>query len=150
MKILALAFCVTIASASIAGAENRYSLAETDSGTVRLDRKTGTVSFCRKVGAGLACSMAAEEREAMEKAHEDMAIRIDTLEERLAKLELAILEAEQEREKSSAIKKPDKDKSDQLSGDEERQIDKAMRVTENVMRRFIGAIKDIKRDLETN
>lgn len=147
MKYSALVVLASLSFIVPASATDKnFSIAETENGTVRLDRRSGEVSFCRKINGGMACSMAADERDAWVQATEGMAKRIDELEKRIVRLEAAADIGPPLGPRS----KDDNEQTPELSQREERQIDKAMRVMENVARRFIGIVKELKRDFESN
>lgn len=119
-------------------AQDRYQLLDRGGSLVRMDRVTGQVSTCRKVGVSLACSIAADEREALLSANEELSSRIDALDQRLKLLE-----------KPDSTTRPDEsaqeDNSEDIPG-----FDKAMEVTERVMRRMIAMMKELKGDFESN
>ena len=129
-----------------ASAQERYSMEKMENGTIRLNNKSGAVSYCREVGSGMTCSMAADERATWSAEMEAMAARIELLEQRLAQLETKAPPADAKPDAGGAEPKP----GENLTEKEERQLDKAMRVAEKMMRRMIGVVKELKRDFETN
>jgi hypothetical protein len=62
---------------------DRYQLERTQSGFIRLDRQTGSVSFCREEAGGLTCRLAADERAAFDQELDMLGQRVETLEKRL-------------------------------------------------------------------
>lgn len=127
-------------------AENRYILSETEEGTIRMDKQTGAVSYCKKVGSGIACSMAADERTALLEANEDMSERVASLEKRIELLESKLTASDQVVPEKVGPKAPETT----LDKDEERQIDKAMRMAETVMRKFFTMAKELKNEFQSN
>lgn len=117
-------------------ADDGFALVETEEGMVRVDRQSGAVSYCRQINGAMACSVAADERVAWEKENERLLARIEELEGRIAKLEGA-----------KPVDPPDDETV--LTPQEERKLDKAMRVAETFMRRFVALMKDIGQDLQT-
>lgn len=132
-RLLALVILI-VSSTGATHAQDRYQLLESGNNLIRMDRVTGQVSTCRKVGVSLACSIAADEREALLNANEELSIRIDALEERVKVLEMPL--------KSTQA---DEDAQEDIPG-----FDKAMQVTERVMRRMIAMMKELKQDFESN
>ena len=132
-------------------AENRYSMAETKDGTIRLDRKSGAVSYCRKVGSGIVCTLAADERQAWVKVSESMEKRIVELEKRIARLEAFRENDTGLNDSPSQLKKdPKLPVLPKLSQKEEGEINRAMRVGELFLRRFVGVLKELKSELDFN
>lgn len=119
-------------------AQDRYKLLERGDSLVRMDRMTGQISTCRKVGVSLACSMAADEREALLSANEELSTRIDALEQRVKLLEMP----------NSGVA-PDESAKENNSEDIPG-FERAMEVTERVMRRMIAMMKELKQDFESN
>lgn len=74
------------APGSAPGAGERYEMRETDGGYMRLDRRTGTVSVCRRTNGGWTCTLAPDERKALES-------EIARLQARVAELEKAAPQA---------------------------------------------------------
>jgi hypothetical protein len=64
-----------------------YQMVREGSGFVRLNRTTGTMSYCRVVTGNLVCRPAAEEREAYLEALDRLGDRLDEAEGRLSRLE---------------------------------------------------------------
>jgi len=143
LKSIAIGMAVLSLSAGAAFADDRYSLAETEGGTIRIDRQTGNVSYCKKVGSGVACTLAADERKALMAESEALETRVEKLEARLATLEKQIAG---DRKKSKPSSNTD---ASPLTKEEEGQVDKAMRVTQYMMRRFIGVVKELKTEFES-
>ena len=149
MKSAITAIFIGLLLAGPSVAQDRYQLEKVQDGTVRLDRKTGEVSFCRMIGSGIVCTMAADERGVLLRANQELEQRVEILERRLAALEA----------KTTA---DDHDASQPAPGDDSQQqpmvdqniddgeLDRAMRVTESVMRRFIGMMKDLSNEFDSN
>ncbi len=85
-KIVLAAFALLVFSLPTS-ADDRYTLISIENGTMRLDRKSGVVSYCRYTGGSVVCSLSADEREAWIVATEDMEDRVEELEKRIAYLE---------------------------------------------------------------
>lgn len=102
--------------------EGRYVMQRSDDGFVRLDTETGEMSLCRKQDEQFVCRMSADDRRALE-------AEISLLEERIAKLEA-----------------DGPDRRDGLPSEDE--IDRTMGIMENMMRRFLGVIKEFESELQ--
>lgn len=126
-----------LASPALADKQERYILAETESGAIRLDKKTGEVSFCKPANGGAACTIAADERQAWQSSADALNKRIEALEQRIARLE------GQAANGTLPTQPPA-----QLSEEEEKQLDKAMRFGETFFRRFMGMAKQLQRDFD--
>lgn len=100
--------------------DNRFRLEKTESGYLRLDQKTGAVSFCREEHGGLTCRMAADERQAFEQELDLLAKRVEALEQKLG---------------TGAP-------SATVPSDAE--IEKSLSIMEQVMRRFMGIINEFR------
>jgi len=139
-----LAAAIMVLASAQGAAQDRYQLQETKHGMVRLDRHTGAVSHCRKVGASLACSMAADERDAMMADNEDLTRRIEALAQRITALEHS------NNDQNVALARGKSDGSLVAEGVGEPKIDKVMRITERVVRRFIAVLKELTQELGVN
>jgi hypothetical protein len=125
------AACVStlLAGATMAQApateDNRFRLEKTETGYIRLDQKTGAVSFCREDQGSLTCRMAADERQAFEQELDLLAKRVDALEQKLG---------------TGAP-------SATVPSDAE--IEKSLSIMEQVMRRFMGIINEFRAETQT-
>lgn len=125
------AACVStlLAGATMAQApateDNRFRLEKTETGYIRLDQKTGAVSFCREDHGSLTCRMAADERQAFEQELDLLAKRVDALEQKLG---------------TGAP-------SATVPSDAE--IEKSLSIMEQVMRRFMGIINEFRAETQT-
>ena len=126
MKNIVLTTILFALSASPLIAEERFAVNERDNGIIRVDTKTGRISFCNDDDGKPVCKMAAVEREAW------MA-EVDELEKRIRELEAR-----------SPLS------SSELSKNEEKQLDKSLQVAEEMFHRFFGMVKSLKKELETN
>lgn len=105
----------------------RFALEKTESGFVRLDRKTGALTLCQENDGALTCRMAADERAAYE---EDLA----RLEKRVEALE-----------KSLSIGRPLAN-AEPLPSDEE--VERSIGIMERFMRSFFGLVEEFKQQEE--
>lgn len=141
MRFVVLALSLLLASpalAETATSDERFSVVKTESGTIRVDRKSGAISYCRDAAGSMVCSMAADERAAWRDEMERMASRIDALEAKLAAAPTTpSAPAGPEAVPPVATKPTDN-------------LDKAMDKVEGLMRRMIGVAKDVKKDWESN
>lgn len=133
MKYLFSITFVLALSMSSALADDRYAVIERGETVIRVDTETGSVSFCGNENGKPVCKLAADERKAW-------MVEVKSLEKQVAALQ--------------GQAKPPEGKAPQSSGDlskkEEKELDKAMRVAETMMRRLFGIMKTLKRDLEAN
>jgi hypothetical protein len=156
--ILATAICCLAATGPVAGesapdTENgRYTLSPAgDSGMIRLDTRTGTVSNCSKSGAGWACYAVPDERAAM-----DTEIgRLMAENERL-KAQLASRDGTAEGKTGEALPKSDK-QADPKVADGGRKIeiplpsdqdmDRVMSFVERAWRRLVDIANRMQKDV---
>ncbi|MDQ0315296.1 hypothetical protein [Amorphus orientalis] len=131
----------------------RYSLQEVRAGYLRLDRQSGGVSLCRERGDTWACELVADDRSALSDeidrlSDENAGLRqrVEALEARLAAVsELARRPVDSEVAPGPTAETAPGDGARALA---EEDLDQALDMTEQVMRRFFGMIQDLKRDLE--
>ena len=131
-------------------ATGRFDIREHGGGFVRLDRQTGELSYCTIGESGLACRVAAEEREAYQQA-------LAEFEERLARLEKQSTGNDGSATGTTQSKRQDRfvpdvaPPSDPETGPEtgtaERELDRAMNLAERAMQRFFAVIREWQRDL---
>lgn len=121
---LAAIAAVFVAMAVPAAAQQggRYTMERAEGGYVRLDTRTGEMSFCEARQDQLVCEMAADERRAFEE-------ELDRLSDRVAALEAAI------GERRSAGELPS-----------EEEFDRTMGMMEKFIRRFFAIVEDLNRD----
>lgn len=114
----------------------RFSIAKTGNGFVRVDGKTGNLSFCAEKEGRLTCRMAADERTAYQIELEAMDSKILALAARLEILEVEVKQAKLAQRKSI------------VPGDEE--LDQALEFADKAMRKLFGMVQELKRDLESD
>jgi hypothetical protein len=107
-------------------AEDRFRFSPVEGGVLRLDARTGQVSFCRSRAGSWACETAADDRAALE-------AEIGRLQNRVAALE-----------KQAAEPKPDGIMK--LPSDAE--IDQVMTFFERMMKRFRTMVESLKREFD--
>jgi hypothetical protein len=125
------------ASAQEVQREGRYALVPVENGILRLDTVTGEVSRCMGAADASACRLLPDARLAYEAEIRRLEERMDVLEGRMTNLEVP-----PDRTPGSAP---------EASGGglaEDREIDRALDLSERVMRRFFGMVRDLKRDFE--
>src|SRR5918993_992113 len=141
MKRALTLVCLAVALGGTASAqeiqrEGRYALVPVENSILRLDTVTGDVSRCMGAADASACRLLPDERLAYEAEIRRLEERMDVLEGRMTNLEVP-----PDRTPGSAPK---------VSGGlaEDREIDRALDLSERVMRRFFGMVRDLKRDFE--
>lgn len=107
---------------------DRYSLEKSETGFVRLDRQTGTVTLCKEIDGSLTCRMAADERAAYDEDLARLEKRVDVLEKQLA----------------SAM--PAAAAKGELPSDAE--IDRSIGIMERFMRAFFGLVQEFRQEEE--
>jgi hypothetical protein len=105
----------------------RYSLEKSETGFVRLDRQTGTVTLCKEVDGSLTCRMAADERAAYDEDLARLEKRVDLLEKQLASGTAAAAKGE-------------------LPSDAE--IDRSIGIMERFMRAFFALVQEFRQEEE--
>ncbi|MCO5732926.1 hypothetical protein [Rhizobium sp. SSA_523] len=98
---------------------NRYHLEKTESGFIRLDQKTGAITYCKEERGNLVCRMTADERTAFEQELDGLERRVEALEQRLAAGAKGNLPSEEE-------------------------IEQSLSIMERFMRRFMGLIEEFR------
>lgn len=113
---------------------DRFALVTTKTGVVRIDRETGSVTFCSQREGTLRCQLAADERTAWQAELDTMAKRLKALEARLEGLELAT---------ATQQKRPSASKEEGFfSKKTQDDIDEMLSAAEKVVRRFAGSVKE--------
>lgn len=127
----------------------RYTMVPAEGGFVRLDTETGSVSHCRRgdaVSGGVwQCAAIPETVLAKPDPQREVSRQLEDLRREVATLRSRIDAIEQRGATNppSAARPPA-----QLSGDPE--MDKALNFSEELMRRFFGMVREMKRDAEQN
>lgn len=119
---------LALAAPAVAQDADRFELERTGTGFVRMDTRTGQMSFCEESSGQLACKPAAGERSADASQLDDLTRKVEALERRLAALESRPPAAE-------------------LPSEEE--FEQTMTLMERFLRRFWGVAKDLERESET-
>lgn len=100
----------------------RYVLEKTETGFIRLDKQTGSVSFCREDRAELTCRVAADERAAYDQELDMLAKRVEALEAQVGR------------------------QAPQGSAASEAEIEHSLSIMERFMRRFMGLVEEFRQD----
>lgn len=114
--------------ASHAAETQRYQMEKTDTGYVRMDTETGEMSICEERSGQLVCKLAADERTALQDEIGRLQGEIETIEQRIDKLENSL---------SAKLEST-------LPSEEEFQ--KTMGYVERFFRSFMGMIKDFEKE----
>jgi hypothetical protein len=124
---LAAGMLLLLAPAGIALAQeaDRYTMERTDSGYVRLDRRTGEMTLCHERDGQLVCRLGADERTALMQEIERLGDRVAALEERVGDLGAAGRQAT-----------PSPEEFEQTLG-----------MMERFFRRFWEIVRDFERDM---
>ncbi len=129
---LCLLFLATASSAQDAGADSRYALIQTADGLIRLDTKSGEVSRCTGDITALACRLLPDERMAYER-------EITRLEDRIIALERRLDMDGGEAGRTRGMDLP-----------KQEDLDEALTLAEQMMRRFFDMVRGLKDDMETD
>jgi hypothetical protein len=116
---------------------------------VRLDRQTGEISLCSVSQTGFACRVAAEEREAYQRALADLEGRITALEQKAG--EEAGAGVTSSKRMDRVVPGDDRQVEDETGPEAEtmRELDTAMNMAERAMRRFFDVIREWRSELGT-
>lgn len=126
---LILALTIAVTSAPVLAQETeRYSIEQTPTSIVRMDKRTGEMSICTEQSGQLVCKLAADDRQAYESDIDRLTRRIDGLEQRLGALE---------------GNKPPATTSELPS---EETFEQSLNYMERFFRRFMGIVKEMERD----
>ena len=140
-----------------AGETGRYSLVALDGDVLRVDRRAGTVSVCRKLNEAWRCNPVPLAEDAYIAEINDLAAEVDRLTARLESLEEEAEKADSQLPPGSALDRSDPQsgsedgndtKSNRLTADDEEELDKVLDFTESAMRRLFGMVRELQRDLE--
>lgn len=142
----------------------RFELREAEEGLIRLDKRTGAMSFCNSTNGRLVCRLGADEREAYQQALSAMEERLKAAEDRIDALEAqsgsgsAPMGKKQDRlprpqEELQADRAEPEEGQDAPGNDdemavEEREFDRALEFSQRAMRRFFEVIQDLRREME--
>jgi hypothetical protein len=122
--IVVLAACAAVAPANAQDTDAaRFTLEKSETGFVRLDRKTGAVTLCQEKDGTLTCRMGADERAAYEDELERLEKRVEALEQKVAGQQLT-------------------DGSKAMPTDEE--VERSIGIMERFMRSFFGLVEEFK------
>ena len=79
-----------IAGIALAAEAERYRLEKSETGYVRMDTQSGEMSMCEERAAQLVCRVAADERSAFQADVERLEKKVNSLEDRVEKLESSL------------------------------------------------------------
>lgn len=167
-KRAALAAAGLLLAASLpAGAEDetgqdtspsRYELRRHEDGYMRLDTRTGAMSFCKVNNGRLTCRLGADEREAYVDSLDALQKRLSNAEERIEILETR-LEVELDKltpEEGGA--QPETEETEKPLAENEhdnilpdigqRELDRAVEITQKAVRRLFEVVQDLRREME--
>lgn len=130
----------------------RFQIIQQDDFFVRLDKKTGETSFCRKVIDNLACSPSVEQRDSFHAEIAELQKKLATLREQLdAKGDIPELGKSEAvpPEPKVDIPDPSSEESDGIDRDKfEQEMDKAIDITKQAMRKLFQAVKELQKEFE--
>ena len=127
---LAAATALVFSAPASAQDAERYRLERTENGFVRMDVRTGQMSFCEELSGRLVCKPGADEDTAKADGLEQLNRKVGELEERLA-----TLEARQPPQPGAGLPS-------------EEEFERTMTFMERFLRRFWGVAKDLERESE--
>ncbi|MBK1626000.1 hypothetical protein [Afifella marina] len=113
----------------------RYVFVPIEKGALRLDTKTGEVSRCEGMGEGAVCRLVADERLAYREEIKALSQRLDGLERKLESLTAT----------PSSPPASERD-NERMTSEEREKVDHFFDLSDQVMRRFFGMVKELKRD----
>lgn len=131
----------------------RYILRKVESGLMRVDRETGSTSFCRKRDNTWTCELVADDRAALEDEiarlagdNSELAREIGRLKKRIARLESGAPAMEPETPRSQGEDGEKEAPYLDLPSDEE--IDQVMQTFQMMMRRFFDMVRGLREDFD--
>jgi hypothetical protein len=128
--ILAAATAVAFSGPAVAQDAERYRLERTESGFVRMDTRTGQMSFCEERSGELACRPAADARTAETDRTGELDRRVEELEARIS-----ALESRAQAQLGAGLPS-------------EAEFEQTLSFMERFIRRFWGVAKDLERESE--
>lgn len=155
--------------------DGRYNLLSVNGDVLRLDKESGTVSFCAKANGSWRCLPAPLAEEAYLQEIEELSNEVDRLQERIDELEAAAAAAapvtiapqtteplsgetatvEQKADEqapteddASTVAPSAKEEPAQKFAEEEKELEEMLQFTESAMRRFFGLMQDLKSELD--
>ena len=108
----------------------RYELRRDGDDFIRLDKRSGQMSICRKRSGQLVCRMAADDREAIEREFDSLLERLDRLETKL------------DEQDGGTHKRRSHRWNDEDLDEFEKELDDALDFSARFLRRFHGRMKD--------
>ncbi|MCW2307078.1 hypothetical protein [Rhodobium gokarnense] len=137
--------------------DDRFTIVETATGILRIDKETGNVSTCReKVSGGWTCQIAADERAAYEAEIDRLSAENKALADRLAEIRrrLEAVGDDTVKDKEKTLSREDLMRfftdPPKLSEKDEKAVTEALDVTEKAFRGFLGVMREIERDLKSD
>ena len=139
MRPIALTFpvlLVSLTAGALAAEPDRYRLEKSPDGYVRMDTRTGQMSICEEKWGELVCSMAADERTAVQDEIERLQTEVKALNDRLASVKA--LEDRVSRLENSVAAKIEN------SLPTEEDFNRTMSYMERFFRSFMDIVKDFE------
>jgi hypothetical protein len=138
MRLTALMLVLLFAAPAVAeerGSAQRYAFVRVEAGALRLDTATGDVWLCHGGDGAPGCSLLVEATPDGTEGAAELEAQIEALDRRIAELEarIAALEAAAER--------------GEFLSDEEA-MDRVLALSERMMRRLFGMVRDMQREME--
>jgi hypothetical protein len=121
----------------------RFQLEREGDGYVRLDKKTGETSYCRRVNDKLVCTLAIEERDTLHQEIADLQNQVAALRE-----ELKALPNAEPRPKEDVPDTSLKDNSGSERDKIEQEMDRAIDLTKQALRKLYTAMKELRKEFE--
>ncbi len=152
MCIVLVCLCAALCAVGTAQAQlisdpmdtDQYHVVERSTGVLRIDRRTGDISECERSTNGWVCRLTADDRAAYEAEINRLDAQVERLENELELAEQALEDAEDSR----PLLRDQDEVRQRLDLPTDEEIDAVMNSAEQMMRRFMDMVEDLRRDIE--
>jgi hypothetical protein len=128
------------------GDERRYQFSPAEGGALRLDTRSGQVSLCNRRSAGWACSLVADDRNAMEQEIARLQGDNDRLKGENGRLKQSLLERGAPLPEGAAPPLPP-ERGETVPAPRPDEVDRMMSTLERVWRRLVDMIVNLQKDM---
>ncbi len=128
----------------------RFQIERQADGLVRVDKKTGETSYCRRVIDSFVCTLAIEERDTLHNEIANLQNKLSALQE---KLDVAGSDEPSQRRPKDDVPDPSPDPNfdDDAGFDQdkiEKEMDRAIEFTKLTMRKLFKAVKELQKEFQ--
>ncbi len=127
--------------------DQRFQIERDGNGFVRLDKKTGETSFCRRVNDALVCRLAVEERDALHLEISELQGKLTAEKEKLAALDdTGSSNQPQARPKDDVPDTSQREGAGSENDEFEQEMDRALDITKRTVRKLFNVVKELRKE----